>query len=72
MDGGLGFGDGAVVEADFGGKALEQDTLDGFGVRSDHHALGHTGGSADDLDRGFHGGVAVVGEVHCYEVGAGD
>ena len=72
MDGGLSFGNGAVVEADFGGWALDQDALDGFGVRSDHHTLGYAGGSTDDLDWGFDGGVAVVGEVHCYEVGAGD
>ena len=72
MDGGLGFGDGAVVEADFCGKALEQNALDGFGVCCNHHALGYAGGSADDLDRGFYGGVAVVGEIYCYKIRAGD
>ena len=72
VDGGLSFGDGAVVKADFVGKALEQDALDGFGVCCNHHALSHAGGSADDLDRGFDCGIAIVGEVYGYEVGAGD
>ena len=65
MDGGLGFGDGAVVEADFGGDALDEDALDGFAAGGDQDALGDGGRGADDLDRGFDGGVAVVGDVDC-------
>jgi hypothetical protein len=43
VQGGLGFGDGAVVESDFGGKALDEDALDGFGAGLQQNALGDAG-----------------------------
>ena len=60
MNCGLGFGDGAVVEADFGGDALDEDALDSLAAGGDEDALGDGGRGADDLDRGFDRGVAVI------------
>ena len=72
MDGGLGFGDGAVVEADFGGFALEQDALDAFAAAGEQDALGDGGCVAEDLDGSFDGGVAVVGDVDGDQIRAWD
>ena len=67
MDAGLGFRDGAVVDLDFGGFALDKDALDGFAAGGDSEALGDgarvgTVARTDD-DGKIGGGVTGVGYV---------
>ena len=40
VDAGLGFGDGAVVDLDLKGLALDEDALDGFASGGDTESLG--------------------------------
>ena len=67
VDAGLGFGDGAVVDLDLGGFALDEDARGGFAVGGDADTLGDgaqvgTVAGADE-DRDIGGGIARVGQV---------
>ena len=62
VDGGLGFGDGAVVGLDLCGLALDQEMLVGGAAGGDYYSLGYGVGVGVDGYGDFGGGVAVVGD----------
>ena len=67
MHAGLGFRDGAVVELDLGGLALDEDALSRLAVSGDADAAGDRGrvgaraGADGERDIGL--GVAGVGQI---------
>jgi len=75
VDAGLGFGDGAVVELDLGGFALDEDADGGFAAGGDFDALSYgasvVADAGADGDREIGGGIAGVGDIDGDQVVAG-
>ena len=71
VDGGLGFGDGAVVDLNLSWFAGDEQVRGGGSAGGDEDALGDGVGGGADGYRNLSRGVAVVGEVDGDEPGAG-